>query len=85
MSWNYRLLKFKTDPVNPDSGWTYGIVEAFYNEAGLLTHHSERAFITAESEAGIIEELGTIRRAIAESTILIQDEFEFADPLSDEE
>lgn len=85
MSWNYRLLKFKSDPLDPDEEWTYGVVEAYYNDAGLLIHHSEQPIIEAESEAAVIQELELIHRAIVESPILVEGEFEFADRLSDEE
>lgn len=86
MSWNYRLLKFR-DPrfsADSDEGWQYGVVEAHYNEAGLLTHHSLTPHFSAESESALIEELETIHRDIVERPVLVEGEFEFADDLSDE-
>lgn len=83
MSWNYRLLK---KPNLFDDGFEYGVVEAHYNEAGLLTAHTEKFIIgPAESESALLEELDTIRRDVLERDMLVEGEFEFADELSDED
>jgi hypothetical protein len=82
MSWNYRLIKYEN--VEPIA--QYGIVEAYYNEAGLLRAHSESPLIgPAESEAALLEELENIKRDILTQVMLVEGEFEFADNLSDEE
>lgn len=80
--WNYRLLKFRDE--GSETGWTYGVVEAHYNDAGELYAHSKTPFIIGDTEQDVIEELETIRTSIMTQDTLVEGEFRFADQLSDE-
>ncbi|TWV95670.1 hypothetical protein [Chitinophaga pinensis] len=70
MSWNYRVMKRKSESGEYD----YGIHEVFYNEKGEVIFWTLESLVpVCPSEEGLREELHLMLKALKEETIVYED------------
>lgn len=70
MSWNYRIMRRKSEADE----YEYGIYEVFYNEAGEVKGYTENSLTpVCDSAEGLFEEMQIMFKAFENETLDYRD------------